>query len=203
MSLTWDSVCTISHSRHANSSLPASLVVAAPSMLSIPPTRSSGQTWYSWWEERKPLSLKQQPKRRQPTQHWPRVGWRMRSLPSSTLKEFFRAHQLEKTYWCVPLSSSRLSSRRLEKPNMARPSERDLIEPKVREYCHRAIKTTAEEMPLSFLGMSRRLNVNRATLKKYFSSLITSAQHQQQGNSATGERKRRPLECAEKLRDRD
>ena len=86
---------------------------------------------------------------------------------------------------------------------MARPSERDLIKPKVREYCNRAIKTTAEEMPLSFLGMSRRLNVNRATLKKYFSSLIKSAQHQQQGNSATGERKRRPLECAEKLRNRD
>ena len=86
---------------------------------------------------------------------------------------------------------------------MARPSERDLIEPKVREYCNRAVKTTAEEMPLSYLGMSQRLNVNRATLKKYFSSLIKKAQHKQQGNSKTGERKRRPLECAEKLRNRD
>lgn len=86
---------------------------------------------------------------------------------------------------------------------MARPSERDLIEPKVREYCNRAVKTTAEEMPLSYLGMAHRLNVNRATLKKYFSSLIKKAQHKQQGNSKTGERKRRPLECAEKLRNRD
>ena len=86
---------------------------------------------------------------------------------------------------------------------MARPSERDLIEPKVREYCNRAVKTTAEEMPLSYLGMSQRLSVNRATLKKYFSSLIKKAQHKQQGNSKTGERKRRPLECAEKLRNRD
>jgi len=86
---------------------------------------------------------------------------------------------------------------------MARPSERDKIEPKVRDYCSRAVKTTAEEMPLSFLGISQRLNVNRTTLKKYFSSLIKKAQHQQQGNSATGERKRRPLECAEKLHIRD
>jgi hypothetical protein len=86
---------------------------------------------------------------------------------------------------------------------MARPSERDVIEPKVRDYCNRAVKTTAEEMPLSFLGMSQRLNVNRATLKKYFSSLIKKAQHKQQGNRKTGERKRRPLECAEKLRNRD
>jgi hypothetical protein len=86
---------------------------------------------------------------------------------------------------------------------MARPSERDIIEPKVRDYCNRAVKTTAEEMPLSFLGMSQRLGVNRATLKKYFSTLIKNAQHKQQGNSKTGELRRRPLECAEKLRSRD
>ncbi len=86
---------------------------------------------------------------------------------------------------------------------MARPSERDLIEPKVRDYCSRAVKTTAEEMPLSFLGMSLRLNINRATLKKYFSSLIKKAQHKQHGNTKTGERKRRPLESAEQLRNRD
>jgi hypothetical protein len=86
---------------------------------------------------------------------------------------------------------------------MARPSERDLIEPNVRDYCNRAVKSTAEEMPLSFLGMSQRLQVNRATLKKYFSTLIKTAQQKQQGNDKTGEVKRRPLECAEKLRNRD
>ena len=86
---------------------------------------------------------------------------------------------------------------------MARPPERDIIEPKVREYCNRAVKTTAEEMPLSFLAMSQRLKVNRATLKKYFSIQIKAAQQKQQGNTHTAARKRRPLEFAERLRKRD
>lgn len=86
---------------------------------------------------------------------------------------------------------------------MARPSERDKIEPKVREYCGRAVKTTAEKMPLSLLGMSQRLNINRATLKKYFVDLIKKAQLKQLANPKSNAPKRKRRECSEMLRDRD
>lgn len=86
---------------------------------------------------------------------------------------------------------------------MARPSERDKIEPKVREYCGRAVKTTPEKMPLSLLGMSQRLNINRATLKKYFVDLIRKAQLKQLANPKSNAPKRKRRECSEMLRDRD
>lgn len=86
---------------------------------------------------------------------------------------------------------------------MARPSERDKLEPKVREYCASASKTTPEEMPLSLLGMSQRLNINRATLKKYFVDLIKKAQLKQLANPKSNAPKRRRRECADMLRDRD
>ena len=86
---------------------------------------------------------------------------------------------------------------------MARPSERDKIEPKVREYCARAVKTTPEKMPLSHLGMSQRLNINRATIKKYFAKLIKKAQLKQLANSKSDAPKRKRRECSDMLRDRD
>ena len=86
---------------------------------------------------------------------------------------------------------------------MARPSERDKIEPKVREYCGRAVQTTAEELPLSLLGMSKRLNINRATLKKYFEDLIKKAQVEQLANPQSNALKRKRRDCADMLRDRE
>jgi hypothetical protein len=86
---------------------------------------------------------------------------------------------------------------------VARPSERDKIEPKVREYCANASKTTPQEMPLSLLGMSQRLNINRATLKKYFVSLIKEAQLKQRANPRSVAHKRKRRECTDMLRDRD
>ena len=86
---------------------------------------------------------------------------------------------------------------------MARPSERDKIEPKVREYCESASKTTPQEMPLSFLGMSQRLNINRATLKKHFVNLIKKAQLKQVANPKSIAHKRKRRECTDMLRDRD
>lgn len=86
---------------------------------------------------------------------------------------------------------------------MARPSERDKLEPRVREYCRNAADSTPTEMPLSLLGMSKRLKINRATLKKHFSQLITEAQHKQFANSKSDALKRKRRECAEMLRDRD
>jgi len=86
---------------------------------------------------------------------------------------------------------------------VARPSERDKLEPKVREYCRSAVDSTAMEMPLSLLGMSKRLQINRATLKKHFQNLIKEAQLKQRVNPKSDALKRKRRECAEMLRDRD
>lgn len=86
---------------------------------------------------------------------------------------------------------------------MGRPPARDSIEPQVRDYCERASTASPEEMPLSFLGMSRRLKINRATLKKYFSDLILESQRKQKAHPNSTARQRRRREFADIVSGKD
>jgi hypothetical protein len=86
---------------------------------------------------------------------------------------------------------------------MPRPSIRDSIAPSVLEYCKSAESSTPEEQPLTVLAMSKRLSIDRRTLKKYFSQEIADAQLRQKLLPQLTARQLERRSYADMLRDRD
>jgi hypothetical protein len=86
---------------------------------------------------------------------------------------------------------------------MPRPPIRDSIQAKVLEYCDLAIQHSPDEMPLTFLGIAARLNVDRRTLKKHFASEIAEAERRRRLNPRYVARARERRAYADMLRDRD